>query len=363
MSIIFKKNKIDFFYKRKKNIFSYFVKKKNTNTKVNKRVIKHKVKTTLQTLSIIIIFIVITSVISLALYFAFKFTANVKQQSWNTIQIENVIGLNELPTYPNSEYVFKNIDNEYVRKFTSLGRSIYRLPPKTTLQDLYDYYYSKLFDLGWEYIDTVPLESEDKRFGQYWIKDGKGLRIYNKFNDVWYEIITEHEARTGLSDSVKKENELKLLLLTREYQELRPDYPWKLSVPSEYLISYYPSSFGNLLSVRMNKMNSKEYIDIIPIGYTNAKEFDLQIDDYLKEYNKKNKVNIKVLSSIVSVVDDQEAIKVSLINNEEYMEGYVTLNKRNNVNYLILSSNTKNPLLNYIVENIKHVRTSYNESE
>ncbi len=362
MSIIFKKNTTSS-NNRKRNIFSYIFKKKSSNSKVNKRVAEHKVRSTLNKLGIFIISIIVVAVISLALYFAFTFTANVKKQSWNKYNIENVIGLNDIPTYPNSEYVFKSIDDEYVRKFISLGRSIYRLPPKTALKDVYDYYSSKLVENGWEYIDTVPLESEDKRFGQYWIKDGKGLRIYNKINDVWYEIITEQEARTGLSDSIKKENELKLLLLTKEYEDLRPDYPWKLSVPSEYLITYYPSSMGNLLAVRMSKMNSKEYVDIIPIGYTGAKEFDLQLDDYLKEYNKKNKTDIKVVSSIISSINNEEAIKVSLIDKENYLEGFVTLNRRNNINYLILSSNTKNPLLNYIIEKIEHVRSSYDETE
>ena len=45
------------------------------------------------------------------------------------------------------------------------------------------------------------------------------------------------------------------------------------------------------------------------------------------------------------------------------MEGYVTQNKRNNVNYLFISSSTKNPMLNYVIEKVETVRSSYYEKD
>ena len=82
--------------------------------------------------------------------------------------------------------------------------------------------------------------------GEYWVKNEKGLRIYSKFNDIWYELITPEQANAGLRDRVEKEVERDLLLASEDSQDLLPDFEWLLEVPKEYVISYRASGYGSL---------------------------------------------------------------------------------------------------------------------
>ncbi|HVX93106.1 MAG TPA: hypothetical protein VHA74_03260 [Candidatus Dojkabacteria bacterium] len=352
-NIVFSKKQTNI-KKREINLFQKIFFKPKPLKKHNDRVNKVKVNQFVKIFLLSLISIIALILISIGIYFAVKSAIFLKSTSQDkNLKIESVSGFPDIPTYPNSTFAFINISNdEYVRKFLNSGKSVYILPIKTTNNDVYNYYIDKLPNTGWSHILSVPYESEQQRYGEYWLKNGKGLRVYIDGNDVWYETLTENEAKTGLSDEVKQEAELQLLLSSGSMQDLRPDYPWVLQIPSKYLITYKATDFGELLATEIKDITTKDLTVIYPIGYYGAQPLDVFLDKYVALYNKANNKNWKVLTSVVSPVNDLDAIKATLINGSKSGEAYVIQNTRNNVAYVIMSFNSNNPLLKYIVEKI-----------
>jgi hypothetical protein len=115
------------------------------------------------------------------LYLAVNYIIQLRQNAYGEKEyaIENVIGLKDIPTYPNSYFLFKdNLNDSVVKEFISSGKSVYRLPKETTQKNVEEYYTEKLKNLGWELVQNVPIGTPDKKYGMYWVKNGIGLRIY-----------------------------------------------------------------------------------------------------------------------------------------------------------------------------------------
>ena len=353
-NIVFKKKQTNI-KKRDVNILQKIFFKPKPLKKHNERVNKVKFNKALRLFLLTLVALVFLVVASLGIYLAVKSAIFLKITSQKkTLQVDLVNGFTDIPTYPNSTFAFQNISNdEYVRKFLNSGQAVYVLPPKADTQSVYNYYLSKLGDNNWSHVLSVPQQSEQQMYGEYWLKSGKGLRIYVDNNDVWYETLTETQAKTGLSDEVKQQAELKLLLTAGDKQDLRPDYPWVLQIPSQYLISYKATDMGELLAADLKDIKTSDLTEIYPIGYYGAQPLDAFLDKYIAKYNKDNSTNWKVGSSVVAPVGDLDAIKATMFNGSKTGEAYVIQNKRNNVAYVIMSFNSNNPLLSYIIEKMK----------
>jgi hypothetical protein len=142
---------------------------------------------------------------------------------------DSVIGLNEIPTYPNSTFLYSNEQtNQSVKDMLSEGKSAYKINDNSSFTNVKQFYANELNSRGWSLVLDVEIGAEDKRYGQYWIKEDKGLRIYSKYNDIWYETITKEEAENGLSNRVSEEIEIDMLLAGSDQQDLLPDYPWEI---------------------------------------------------------------------------------------------------------------------------------------
>jgi hypothetical protein len=353
-NIVFRKKQSNI-KKREINLLQQIFFKPKPLKKHNDRVQKVKMNKFIKIFLLTLVGIVSLVVIGAGIFFAVQSAIFLKLTSQDqNAQIELVSGFTDIPTYPDSVFAFKNIANdEYVRKFLNSGKSVYILPPKANAQNVYNYYINRLKTNDWYHVLSVPYESEQQRYGEYWLKNGKGLRIYIDGNDIWYETLTDAQAKSGLSEEVKQEAELKLLLSSGDTQNLRPDYPWVLEVPSKYLITYKPSEMGELLATEIKDITTKDLIVIYPIGYYGAQPLDIFLDRYVSKYNKDEKENWRVVNSVVSPVGNLDAIKSALINGEKAGEAYVIQNTRNDVAYVIMSFNSNNPLLKYIIEKIK----------
>jgi len=231
----------------------------------------------------------VIGVIILSLYFAILFVSKLrKTTSILDIDSGTVLGIDEIPAFPFSTFIFEEqIDEEMVRNFLSKGNSAYRIPINSNFTQVNEYYDEKLPELGWSFAIEVPVGSETMKNGRYWIKGEKGLRIYSKFNDIWYETLTAKEAQEGLAERVKQETERDLLLTKEGIQELLPDFPWILQVPKEFVISYSVSEFNDLRKMGLQELGGEEKISLTPLDNYKGQGLDYFLDKYITLVNSK----------------------------------------------------------------------------
>lgn len=296
--------------------------------------------------------LLVSLIIGFVFYNAYKFIVNIRQKDSSSI-VENVYGF-DIPSYPNSEFIFSNnLDDPVVAQFLSLGNSVYRLPKDTDIDDVFEYYKTELSKLGWTHQLSVPINSEERMYGEYYVKEGKGLRIYSRLNDVWYQSVSVVEASNGLEDQVKKETARKLLLLTTEKTELLPDYPWRLSYPTEYQTKYYNSLVSSFQGVRFQKIGSNVITYLEPVGYFGAISLDDYLIKYLDNYNKKYQKKWVLTNSILVQFNNHDAIKGTITDGKKTSTIYSIHNTGNNLVYVITSFEDKEPFSEYIFNNLK----------
>jgi len=266
----------------------------------------------------------------------------------------NVLGLEEIPTYPESVFLFEeNKDTDTVQNFLMDGKSAYKLPNKISRDDVHKYYNEKLPSLGWSIVLSVSIGSEDRRYGEYWVKENQGLRIYVKENCVWYEMITTKEAISGLEDDVKEEVERELLLASSEMQSLLPDYPWILPVPKEYIISYHSSDLEDLREISFRKIGSNYTYTLTPIGYFGGNTFDSYLYTYIDSKNTTETVEWGVQNSFFVEKNDKTILLGNIVTPDGITDGAVINNTYNTVVYILLSATKDDPFFEYILENIE----------
>lgn len=312
----------------------------------------------------LIILIGLVLIIFSSLYFLINYVSGLREtvrSGGTTFSDKDVSGFDSIPEYPNSTFIFEDdLENDDVKRFLTSGQSIYRLSPRSSYVDVVKYYKEVLPKNGWKYVLNVPLESEEQKPGDYWVKDGIGIRIYSKLNDIWYQTVTENEAETGLKAQVAKEVELKLLLAENSNQDLRPDYPWVLSFSTDYVATYTGSDMGELQIVTINKIGSNRKIILEPLGYLGAVSFDSFLESGLKKINKADKSNWTIVNTTVTLINGMEAIQGKISNNGTLADIYVVGNPRNNIVYLFRSDTDGDPFLKFLVERIKPASSSLN---
>ena len=332
------KLKISTLFKKKKGKYSYEKRRGNKNKNLKYIIIP---------LSVILF--------SGFIFLSVKYVLYIRENAFGSKEgiVTQVIGLDELPTYPGSQFIFEDrMNDSVVKEFISQGNSAYRLPVGVKMEDVDAYYMEKMKELGWEFVQNVPLGSPDKKYGQYWIKEDKGLRIYSKFKDLWYETISIEDAKSALANLVKEEIEREMLMASSEKQDLLPDYPWKIQVPKEYIIKYSPTDMKDLRAVSFQKIGTTDTVEIFPIGYWKAKELDYMLNDYCK-VKSNDEVTYGVMNSIPISFRETLGLKSTLQSNDESLLAYTIPNTYNSVVYVISANSENSPLLEYIIENIK----------
>ena len=281
---------------------------------------------------------------------------------------ENIIGLENIPAYPNSTFIFQdNMDNDYVTNFISTGNSAYRLPSGKNIQDVFEYYQEKLPANGWTYIQTVEVGAEDKKSGQYWTRNNIGLRIYNKYNDVWYETISQKDAEEGLHARIEEEAARDLLLAGDDTQEMLPDFAFIAQIPNEYTISYGASGIGSIKYASLKKMADTEEIIITPVAKYNGEALDTFLYTYMGKLQSKNtdEANNKIEDCVLSTTD------LLYANNITELTGAITctvsgthlvtslIDTVSNYGYVIDCNKIDSTFYSTLLANIKLHTTSY----
>lgn len=281
---------------------------------------------------------------------------------------EYVIGIEGVPAYPKSQFMFENNVNDVsVANFIGSGNSAYRLPLNKTVSQAHDYYNETLPELGWEHVLSVNVGSEEMKHGEYWVKGNRALRIYSKFSDLWYELVTVEQANTGLRDRVEEEIERDLLLATDDYQELLPDFPWKVKIPKEFIISYSVSDYEDLRSVEFRRIGSSERVIITPVGSIGD-----VLDNYLIEYvdnlnQSESPASLEeqeastdatlqvwtISNTVLSYTSYARALKGTIVGNGETHDVAVVQNLYDSVVYVIHSNSPEEPLFEYVLENME----------
>jgi hypothetical protein len=265
---------------RKKKVFSLFKNSSRSKSNVKKRKLTKR-KKVLYNISRAFLYIILPLLFLGLLYISTLSILNMRNRGGDeNAEMTYIVGIEEVPAYPGSQFIFQNnIDEVSVANFLGSGNSAYRLPLNKSVTQAYEYYQQKLPELGWQHVLSVEVGSQEMKEGEYWVKDGAGLRIYSKFNDIWYEVVNVEEANNGLRARVEKEIERDLLLAGQEIQELLPDFPWVIEIPKEYVISYRTSNYEDLRIVEFRKIGSSERVTVTPVSPIGG-----PLDNHLREY-------------------------------------------------------------------------------
>jgi hypothetical protein len=270
-------------------------------------------------------------------------------------EIETVLGLEEIPTYPNSTFLFSSsINNQSVKDMLSNGKSAYKINDNSEFKNVKEYYGNELTSRGWNLVLDVEIGAEDKRYGQYWIKEDKGLRIYSKYNDIWYETITPDEAQSGLSNRVSEEIEIEMLLAGSDHQDLLPDYPWQIKIPKDYLISYEVSEFEDFRAVKFQRINTGRFITLYPVGYWGGKALDFQLEDYTDILSQGSE-NWGIINTTIISWRGNSSLTGTIASDIDQKEIVILKNDRNKITYILSTEDSSDPLYEYIIENIKYL--------
>ena len=330
-------------------------KRKKTIFKKNKTRYRGKVKLSLGLQKGIFALFLIALLLGF-LYLAFIFVIRIRQgTSISDMRTENVIGIGDIPSYPNSLFIFKEeMKDATGARFISKGNSAYRLPIGTRISDVYEYYNEKLPDLGWTFSMSVPIGSETMKSGEYWVKEDKGLRIYSKFNDVWYENITVKEAQEGLAEKVKQETERDLLLAKEDLQDLLPDFPWILQVPREYVISYSVSQFKDHRQMLLRKLGGEEKIQLIPIDSYNGQALDYFLHKYIEQINSENKeLKCGITRTELAYTEFTKGIKGKITCSDGVHDIAVLVEPNRGIGYVLDGNPENNPFFETVFSNLQ----------
>jgi hypothetical protein len=267
-----------------------------------------------------------------------------------------VLGIEEVPVYPDSVFLFENDkENDTVQDFLMSGQSAYRLPGNTDREDVNNYYSSVLPELGWTNVLSVPIGTEDKRYGEYWTKGDEGLRIYVKETSIWYELISVTDAQTGLSAEVAEEIERELLLASSETQDLLPDFSWVLDVPKEYLITYSSTDIEDYRAVSFKKIGTNTVYSITPAGYYGDDTYDGFLYEYIDSKNTTDVEEWGIQDTYYKTINGKKYLFADIISPEGITEAAVLNNTFDGLVYIFLSSpeDEEDMFFEYILENIK----------
>lgn len=329
-----------------------FKSKKKDLKKIKK---KRRIKALKEKFSIrkFLMWIVILTIVVAVIYGLSAILGNKKIDT--VVETETVIGLEDIPTYPESTFLYaQDIDNQSVKDMLAEGKSAYSINNRSDFKNVKEFYANQLTSKGWNLVLDVDIGAEDKRYGQYWIKEEKGLRIYSKFNDIWYEYITPEEANNGLSNRVSEEIEIDMLLAGSDYQDLLPDYPWQIKIPKDYLIRYEVSSFEELRSVSFQRISTGQFIVLYPVGYWGSKPLDFQLEDYTDILSQDTEI-WNILNTTVTSWNGVSSLKGTIASTMDQKEIVMLKNERNKVTYVLSTSDSSDPLFKYIIENIKYL--------
>jgi hypothetical protein len=268
----------------------------------------------------------------------------------------DVIGIKDVPSFPGATFMFANtIDTDVVQKFLGGGKSAYLLPIDAEWEDVDSFYSDNLEEHGWSHVLSVELSDESRLYGEYWIKNDRGLRIYSKLDDVWYELITVEQATSGLSDRVAQNQEMEMYLAMNSGEELPEKFPWKLSFTSDWTTTLGKSKLLEIEYVQFDHSDGDQILVIEPIEFVTQQPLrDIGIN-YLETANEyRDEDDLWGVTSIDSQkIADQSAFIFYLESQEETGYYAVVANPENDVIYVIRTYTGSKAFFDYVISNLE----------
>lgn len=302
-----------------------------------------------------VLVIILSIIFSIGLIYLFLvFVINLRKQKPTDIITENVVGLADIPAFPGSNFIFKDdIDNPSVSTFITSGNSAYKIPSGKNIDDVYKFYQEQLPKKGWTFVLTAPIASDTMRSGEYWTKENAGLRIYTKYNDVWYETITKMEAENGLAEKVKEEVERDLLLANEDAQDLLPDFPWVLKVSREYVVTYSVAPYESMRTLEMKKLGSEEKVVLTPIDKYHGGGLDTYLDKYIQFKNSEGKDICGIQRTVAGYTPYSTAVKGEISCNDGIHGVAVFVDPNKGITYILDTNQPESPFFEEVLTNLK----------
>ncbi|MBN2100403.1 hypothetical protein JW710_00705 [Candidatus Dojkabacteria bacterium] len=274
---------------------------------------------------------------------------------------EDVLGIDGVPSYPGAVFMFRrNVKTDLVQDFLSKGRSAYIMPTDAEWDDVKKYYSRELVDLGWTHELSIDFGDEKMMDGEYYTFEpdsgvGQGLRIYTKFNDIWYETITVSEAKSGLADRFAQEKELEMIIEMSSGDSLPDSYPWALDFPKKWSYEIRKSDLLDIELVEFTSSDSDGSLVIEPVDFSSLEGLKTIGVSFVEEINthRDSEDKFEIVSDSEIEVADQDGVFFELRSSTGEGRLCVTTNPNNGVVYAILTLNGEIGFFNYVLDNLE----------
>ena len=381
--------------------------KRHENPHLHKLVHKRKLRALLQNLKKWFIITLITLAILLIggglIFLLINYIVYLKtgqsilkfKKETKNVQLKEVIGLKGIPAFPNSYFLFndfihseKDIQNpsflshvpsgytkEEIRTvytFLAKHKSIYILDSKFNFNDVTQFYTQKLQKLGYKYLFLVPLEDKDRIPGLYFLNPKKnlGIHIYTiTGHDVWYEIISEKQAKTALTERKAALKLRSLEIMAKNGKNLPKECFWKLKYPTTWLVDMTLDPKLKIPTIFMTDNKQDSHLHIVPIKYTSKPVELLEFKDILPvAYNFINnwthdhgiKIDFKQAATKKIIIHDVKSVEICFDN--IYKDSFPNLcflivpNSKNTLYYAIIFWGKKIEFFDYVKRNIEPLK-------
>ncbi len=296
-------------------------------------------------------------------------------------EIAEVIGVPHVPSYPNSEFVFENVvtrleDGKFSIKsesyaqeelqglytFLASGQSVYRLPIKATWAQVQEYYKTELPKNGWTFVQSVSVAETEKLPGEYYIREEKGLHIYQIAYDIWYETVTKTQAEQGLRDKVVAYKAKQELVEAATGRDLPKETWWQLKYSKDWSLetANHPTYGEKNLFFQHDKTKERVSISIIkrfqkPFADVDYKYLEEVANEHVITWLSTQQISVTLAGftkTQLMVGEEMKALELSDSKNNAYF--LYLVNKYNSLTYVVQYVGKDKPeFYEYIKTNIK----------
>ncbi|MBN1618824.1 hypothetical protein JW887_05820 [Candidatus Dojkabacteria bacterium] len=190
---------------------------------------------------------------------------------------------------------------------------------------------------------------------------GVGLRIYTKNDDIWYELISIQDAKTGLSSFVAEEQKLKMILSVDSGSALPESFPWILKYPANWSVKVERSAFMDIeMAILSNDETSSGSLVIEPIDYwedsTILKDLAWSQINSVNGHRSADEQFTVYFEDETKIDDDLPAYELLFESNSDNGGLCVVAHPKSGVVYVIATFSSEVSFYNFVVDNIESTR-------
>ena len=332
--------------------------KKRRSKKKNRRNFKQlsNIKKTILFVFVLVLFFLLVGGF---LFLAFNIIHSLKSSVTKKTKIEYISELENIPAYPESYSVFNDVkDKKTILPLQIEGILVYKRPSGVNSNEIYNYYKDLLPKRGWTFIKFVPYDTENAKLGQYWFKDKIGLQIVVDEQYIWYRKLTLKQAKTLLQDEAKADALKRKIVLSSADQVLLPDFPWKLTIPGDYIIRYKSSNLDSWRTLLIKDPAKDDTVVLEPIAKFDGKPFE----DYVDQWIRSEHHEWEIISTNADSIKGKSCIRVTISSQEsDNIIAIVWLNTKNSIVYALYDEKGNTDLFKFVSTNIKQAPKTRND--